>query len=64
MEVLYFLESIRNPVLNVLMQGITELGGEVVFLAAAIIIFWCVDKKCGYYMMTVGFSGIIVNQFL
>ena len=64
MEVLYFLESIRNPVLNALMQGITELGGEVVFLAAAIIIFWCVDKKCGYYMMTVGFSGIIVNQFL
>ena len=38
MEVLYFLESIRNPVLNALMQGITELGGEVVFLAAAIII--------------------------
>lgn len=64
MELLYFFESIRTPVGNVLMQCITELGGEAVFLAAAIIIFWCVDKKEGYYMMTVGFAGIIVNQFL
>lgn len=64
MELLYFFESIRTPVLNVLMQCITELGGEAVFLAAAIIIFWCIDKKEGYYMMTVGFAGIIVNQFL
>ena len=64
MQLLYFFESIRNPVLDVLMLGLTEFGGEVVFLAAAIIIFWCIDKKCGYYMMTVGFSGIVVNQFL
>ena len=64
MDLLYFFESIRTPFLNVVMQLITELGGETVFLAAAIILFWCVDKKEGYYMMTVGFAGIIVNQFL
>jgi len=64
MDLLYFFESIRTPVGDVLMQLITELGGETVFLAAAIVIFWCVDKKEGYYMMTVGFAGIIVNQFL
>lgn len=64
MELLYFFEDLRTPFLNVVMQLITELGGETVFLAAAIIIFWCVDKKEGYYMMTVGFAGIIVNQFL
>lgn len=64
MEFLYVLEQIRNPVLDVLMQAITELGGEIVFLAAAIVLFWCLDKKCGYYMMTVGFAGIVVNQFL
>ncbi len=63
MDLLYFFESIRTPFLNVVMQLITELGGETVFLAAAIILFWCVDKKEGYYMMTVGFAGIIVNQF-
>lgn len=64
MDLLYFFESIRTPFLNVVMQLITELGGETVFLAAAIILFWCVDKKEGYYMMTVGFAGIIINQFL
>lgn len=64
MDLLYFFESIRTPFLNVVMQLITELGGETVFLAAGIVIFWCVDKKEGYYMMTVGFAGIIINQFL
>lgn len=64
MSFLYVLEGIRNPVLNVLMQAFTELGGELVFLVVAIIMLWCMDKKCGYYMLTVGFVGIICNQFL
>jgi undecaprenyl-diphosphatase len=64
MDLLYFLEDLRTPLLDTVMLLITELGGETVFLAAAIVLFWCVDKKEGYYMMTVGFAGIIVNQFL
>lgn len=64
MELLYALESIRTPFLNKLMALFTNLGGETVFIAAAIIVFWCVSKKCGYYMMTVGFAGTIINQFL
>ena len=43
---------------------VTNLGGEAVFIAAAIIVFWCLSKSCGYYMMTVGFAGTIINQFL
>ncbi len=64
MELLYALESIRTPFLNKLMALVTNLGGETVFIAAAIIVFWCVSKKLGYYMMTVGFAGTIINQFL
>ncbi len=64
MELLYALESIRTPFLDKLMGLVTNLGGEAVFIAAAIIVFWCLNKSCGYYMMTVGFAGTIINQFL
>ena len=64
MEVLYFFESIRNPFLDALMSILTFLGSEVGFLAFAIAFYWCVDKKRGYYIMSVGFLGVIVNQVM
>lgn len=64
MELLYALESIRTPFFDKLMGLVTNLGGEAVFIVAAIIVFWCLNKSCGYYMMTVGFAGTIINQFL
>ena len=64
MGILYFFESIRSPVLDQIMSLITHLGEEAVFLVAALLIFWCVDKNRGYYLMAVGFVGTILNQFL
>ena len=64
MKFLYFLESIRFPLLDELMLLITRLGEETVFLAAAMIVFWCLDKNRGYYLMAVGFVGTVFNQFL
>lgn len=64
MELLYALESIRTPFRDKLMGLVTNLGGEAVFIVAAIVVFWCLNKSCGYYMMTVGFAGTIINQFL
>ena len=64
MDFLYMLESLRMPVLNEFMQAITLLGEETAFLAVALIVFWCVDKKRGYLLMSVGFMGTMLNQFL
>ena len=64
MEILYMLEKIRVPVLNELMLAITTLGEETAFLALALIFFWCIDKRRGYLLMAVGFSGTILNQFM
>ncbi len=64
MELLYFLEKLRMPVLNEAMLLITKLGEETAFLVAALIVFWCVDKRKGYYVMTVGFLGTMLNQLL
>ena len=64
MSLLYLLESIRIPVLDDVMLLVTTLGEETAFLVAAILLFWCVDKDRGYYVMTVGFLGTMMNQFL
>jgi len=64
MEFLYLLEKIRMPWLNWLMLLITRFGEETAFLVAAIVVFWCVDKRRGYYMMGVGLLGTLASQFL
>ena len=33
-------------------------------MAAALLIFWCVDKRQGYYVFLVGALGTVCNQFL
>lgn len=64
MQFLYWLESIRNPILDAIMSVITMLGEETFFLAIALFIFWCLDKKRGYLFLLVGFIGITINQIL
>ncbi len=64
MSFLYLLESIRNPVLDAFFSVITLLGEETIFMAVGMIVFWCVDKNQGYYLLTTGFLGTAINQFL
>lgn len=64
MDFLYFLEGLRTPFLDRVFSVVTMLGEETLFIVAGLIFFWCVNKKYGYYLLTVGFSGLVVNQFL
>ena len=64
MGVLYFFESIRNPVLDVLVQAVTLVGEETFFLALGLFLIWCSNKRDGYLVLMVSFTGIILNQFL
>lgn len=64
MRLLYFFEKLRMPWLDSVMMVITQFGGEILFLAMAIGAFWCVSKRLGYYMLTVGFIGTTLNQAL
>lgn len=64
MGILYALEKIRTPFWNGVMSAVTQLGGEVIFIVAAVVVFWCVSKWEGYYLMTIAFCGTVLNQFL
>ena len=64
MDILYALEKIRTPFWNGVMSAVTQLGGEVIFIVAAVVVFWCVSKWEGYYLRTIAFCGTVLNQFL
>ena len=64
MEILKFLESIRLPFLDSFFSLVTHLGEETVFIVVGILFFWCINKKEGYYLLSVGLIGTVVNQFL
>ncbi len=64
MEFLYFLEGIRMPWLNSVVSLLTRFGEEALFMAVAMLVYWCIDKYKGYYIMLVGFFGTVLNQLL
>ncbi len=64
MSLLYFFESIRNPVLDFIFSFITILGEETVFMVVGMIVFWCISKHDGYFLLCTGFIGTLINQFM
>lgn len=64
MGILYLFEKLRMPGLNEFFLAITRLGEETAFLVVALVFFWCIDKRRGYFVMAVGFLGTITSQFM
>lgn len=64
MELLYWFQSVRFPLMDTVMAAVTHLGEETLFMVAAMLVFWCVDKRKGYYLLTVGFIGTLMNQWI
>ena len=64
MEFLKFLQEIRTPVLDAFFSTITHLGEETIFIVMGLIFFWCINKKQGYYLLSIGLIGTVINQFL
>lgn len=64
MALLYWFESIRTPALDAVMSLVTRLGEETFFMLAALFVFWCWDKRRGYYLLAVGFAGTLASQWL
>lgn len=64
MAFLRLLEGIRNPFLDAFFSTVTHLGEETFFILLGLIFFWCISKQEGYYLLSIGFIGTIINQFL
>ncbi len=64
MSFLYLLEKIRIPVLDFIFSTVTHIGEETVFLIVALLFFWCINKKEGYFILLSGLLGTVINQAL
>lgn len=64
MSVLYFFESIRCPALDAFFSIVTHFGEETFFIVFALLFLWCIDKKEGYYLLSIGFIGTVLSLFL
>lgn len=64
MSFLYFLEGLRTPALDAFFAAVTHAGEETLFIVFGMLLFWCVSKKHGYYLLLVSFAGTVINQFL
>ena len=64
MDFLRLLEGLRTPFFNSVFQFITFFGEETLFMVIAMTVFWCIDKKSGYFLLYVSFLGNLINSFL
>ena len=58
------LASMRNGFLTSVLNAVTWLGDEKLFVVISLIVFWCFSKRGGLYMLTVGFGVSNVGQAL
>jgi undecaprenyl-diphosphatase len=66
MAIIEAIQKLSNPVLDWLMRIITETGDVLAFIILGVILFWCIDKKTAYKLMTTllfsaGLNGAIKN---
>ncbi len=64
MGFLRVLEGLRTPALDRVFSAVTVFGGEGLFIALAIVVFWCASKKNGYYLIAAGVGGTVISQTL
>ena len=66
MSFLHLLEKVRlaAPWLAAILSSFTYFGGEATVFAVSLFLLWCVDKREGFYVLSVGFLGTVVNQTL
>ena len=64
MDFLKLLEGIRTGFGDFFFSTVTHLGEETLFILIGLVFFWCINKKEGYYLLSIGFIGTVLNQFL
>lgn len=64
MTFLKMLEGLRGPLQDKLMLALTYMGDEVALFIIVAFVFWCVNKKWGYRLMTVCFAALTATSLL
>lgn len=68
LELLRAIQSVANPVLDLMMQGVTILGEAVPLLVVLALTYWSWNKELGRYLIfnmacSIGLNGLIKDAF-
>lgn len=61
MQIIEFLQSLSNPVLDWTMRIITEVGDQYFFILLGAILYWTVDKKFAFKLMVAYLGSAFIN---
>lgn len=61
MQIIEFLQSLSNPVLDWTMRIITEVGDQYFFILLGAILYWTVDKKFAFKLMVTYLGSAFIN---
>ncbi len=67
-EIMEFVVSLRNPVLDFIFTLITMIGEDIFFILVVAWFYWCLDKDFGYRLgfayMTSGFINVWIKELM
>ena len=63
-DLIKLLQRMSNGFTDAVFLGITQLGTEIAFLAIAVLLYWCFDKKYAYRFFNVYILGVAITNFL
>jgi len=61
LEIIKFIQSFNNNILDNFAQGVTMLGEQYFYFLFLVIVFWHIDKKFGYKLGFILISNGIIN---
>src|SRR5690554_6322455 len=64
LDIIRFIQGMRNPFLDTLMQILTEFGDQLVFIGVALTVYWFFNKRVAFKLVFVFISSAIVNELL
>ena len=62
MKLLYLIAALRTPQLDAVMDLVTRLGSTGVFIVLTLLVFWCIDRRCGLLLMMAAFLLLLHKQ--
>ncbi len=63
-DLIKLLQRASNGFTDVVFLGISQLGTELAFLAIAVVLYWCLDKRYAYRFFNVYILGVAITNFL
>lgn len=61
MQIIEFLQSFSNPVLDWVMRIITEFGDQYFFILLGAVLYWTIDKKFAFKLMVSFLGSAFIN---